>query len=65
MYGSASVLQELVNIGLVDELQLLVHPVLVGGGRRLFEGIGRRTDLDLVEAKPFRSGVTQLTFRPS
>ena len=39
IYGSASVVQQLTNLGLIDEYQLVVHPVLLGGGKRLFDDI--------------------------
>lgn len=55
--GGVSVIQQLLRHRLVDECWILVHPVLLGGGRRLFEGIGNRIDLHLLDASTFRSGV--------
>jgi dihydrofolate reductase len=65
MFGSASIVQQLSKLGLVDEYQLLVHPLLLGGGTRLFDGIEARTKLQRVSAEPFDSGITKLTFRPA
>ncbi|MBV9355957.1 MAG: dihydrofolate reductase family protein [Chloroflexi bacterium] len=62
IYGSANLVQQLTRLGLIDEYQLLVHPVLLGGGTRLF-GETERTRLQLVSATPFRSGVALLTYR--
>ena len=42
--------------GLVDEVQLFVHPVIVGGGKRFFPD-GVRADLELIEERTFRNGV--------
>jgi dihydrofolate reductase len=60
--GSISVVHALGAAGLVDEYRLFVHPVLLGHGRRLFPD-GARTDLRLVEARSFRSGVALLRYR--
>lgn len=65
MYGSVEVLQQLAKMGLVDEYHLLVHPVLVGGGRRLFERIDARVDLERVEVTPFPNGATLMVYRPT
>lgn len=65
IYGSASIVQALTARGLIDEYQLLVHPVILGGGKRLFGDGGDRADLRLVEAKTFDSGVVLLTYQPA
>ena len=43
----------------------MVHPVVLGGGRRLFEDGGEREVLELVDSKTFGTGVVSLTYRPS
>ncbi len=60
IYGSASIVQQLASLGLIDEYQLLVHPVILGGGKPLFKA---KHKLKLVSAKPFTSGVVLLTYR--
>jgi dihydrofolate reductase len=45
-----------INAGLVDEFQMIVCPVVVGGGKRFFPD-GMRLDLELVEQQRFRKGV--------
>ena len=65
IYGSASVIHALTARGLIDEYQLLVHPVALGSGKRLFQEGGARTDLKLVETKTFDSGVVLLTYQPA
>jgi dihydrofolate reductase len=62
IYGSANLVQQLTRLGLIDEYQILVHPVLLGGGKRLF-GEAERTRLRLVSATPFSSGVVLLTYQ--
>jgi dihydrofolate reductase len=49
---------------LLDELRLMVHPVIVGSGQRLFEEGEERTALELVDSKAFATGVVLLTYRP-
>jgi dihydrofolate reductase len=65
MYGSAGVLQQLAGLGLVDEFHVLVHPVVLGDGRLLFENIDKRLELERVAAEPFKSGVVKLVYRPA
>jgi dihydrofolate reductase len=63
--GSAQLVGTLMEHDLVDEYRLMVHPIVVGGGKRLFpDGIGRRA-LTLVETKPFQSGIVVLYYRPA
>ncbi len=61
--GSITLVHGLVAAGLVDEYRLFVYPVVLGQGRRLFEGATGVPPLALVEARPFRSGVVLLTYR--
>lgn len=63
--GSGTLIQSLLPYNLVDELSLLVYPVVLGTGKRLFpEGIAK-TDLKLIEAKPFSNGVVLLRYAPT
>jgi dihydrofolate reductase len=43
----------------------MIHPVVVGGGKRLFEDFGEQKALELVESKTFETGVLYLTYRPA
>ena len=65
IYGSASVVQALMELGLIDEYQVLVHPIVLGSGKRLFRDGSNTTTLRLVEAKPFSSGVVLLSYQPA
>jgi dihydrofolate reductase len=61
--GSATLVRWLLEQGLVDELHLLVHPVVVGQGKKLF-GDGAKVPLKLVSATPFSTGVLHLVYAP-
>jgi dihydrofolate reductase len=63
--GSATLVRSLLRDRLLDELQLLVHPIVVGTGMRLFEEEGGSATLQLLDAKTFRTGVLHLTYAPT
>jgi dihydrofolate reductase len=62
--GSPTLVESLMRRDLVDELRLLVHPVVIGTGRRLFEHVDRERALELVASAVFATGVLDLTYRP-
>jgi dihydrofolate reductase len=62
--GSGKLVRSLLADGLLDELTLMVFPVVLGSGKRLFENGEERTGLELVESKTFDTGVAVLTYRP-
>jgi dihydrofolate reductase len=53
----------LLRDGLLDELRLMVHPIVLGGGKRLFDGEGDRKPLELIDSRSFGTGVLYLTYR--
>ena len=61
--GGASLVASLLNEDLIDELRLIVHPIVLGKGQALFSGVNKRLSLDLVEAKSTESGRVILTYR--
>ena len=63
MYGSVTLARTLLHHGLVDELVLGVHPVVLGTGTRLFDQ-GLTNPLRLVDATPSATGVVALTYVP-
>ena len=60
--GSASIVQQLTNLGLIDEYHLLVHPVVLGSGKPLFKDISQKHHLKLLEAKTFGNGIVMLRY---
>ena len=63
--GSITLVRSLLRTGLLDELELLVHPLVVGRGKRLFEDVGERVVLNLVDARIFHTGVLHVTYQPA
>ena len=62
--GSATLVRWLLEAGLVDELHLLVHPVVVGRGKKLFAD-GAKVPLSLVSSTTFTTGVLHLVYAPA
>jgi len=65
VHGSGILLRWLLERDLVDELNLRLHPVVVGDGLRLFPEHGLTHHLELVESQQMPAGVTTLTYRPA
>lgn len=61
--GSATLVRSLVHAGVLDELHLMVCPIVVGSGKRLFDDTGERTPLRLAGSETFPTGVAHLTYR--
>ncbi|SIR89942.1 dihydrofolate reductase family protein [Williamsia sterculiae] len=62
--GSGTLVRALIADGLVDELHLLVYPIVLGSGARLFAADGVQTRLRLSETESFDNGVVHLTYGP-
>jgi dihydrofolate reductase len=65
MSGSVSVVRQLLAAGLLDELHLLVHPIAVGKGMRLFEEGESSIPLTLISSQTFETGVLNLVYAPT
>ena len=63
VHGSPQLAQTLIEHDLVDELRLMVYPVIVGAGKRLFAGTSTKKKLQLAEAKTVNDGVHILVYR--
>jgi dihydrofolate reductase len=63
--GSATLVQTLAEHGLVDEYRLMVHPVVLGTGKRLFSGSAAGTDLQFVDSRKVGPDVLLLIYRPA
>jgi dihydrofolate reductase len=60
--GSGALAKTLIQHNLIDEIRMLVHPIAVGTGKRLFEGSTESIGLKLVDTQTFDSGVVALTY---
>ena len=63
--GSAQLVQGLLEHGLVDELRLMVFPVLLGEGKRLFGQVSEKKPLRLTGSKTLGDGIALLTYEPA
>jgi dihydrofolate reductase len=65
VHGSGALIRWLLENDLVDEISLLVLPVIVGDGTRLFPATGPDQALDLVDSRSFPTGIALQTYRPA
>jgi dihydrofolate reductase len=65
MSGSVSVVRQLLDAGLLDELHLLVHPIAVRKGLRLFDESDTTMPLTLIKSETFKTGVLYLVYGPA
>jgi dihydrofolate reductase len=61
--GSGSIVAQLAESGLIDEMQVVVAPVVLGAGRTMFEGVRRSLELELVRSRVFPKGKVFLAYR--
>ncbi|GAA0949628.1 dihydrofolate reductase family protein [Kribbella koreensis] len=65
VYGSSTLVQTLMKHNLIDEYRVAVHPLVLGGGTRLFTDGGVRATLQLSDARKLESGVVELVYLPA
>src|SRR5215218_2802650 len=63
--GSPTLVRSLFEENLLDELRLMLHPIVVGSGKRLFEDGGDQKALQLVDSEIFSTGVLYLSYQPA
>jgi dihydrofolate reductase len=63
MFGGASLNDSLMSAGLIDEIGLAVHPILLGKGKPFFSDYGKRIKLKLADCKPYSTGLVYLTYQ--
>jgi dihydrofolate reductase len=62
LFGGASLTSSLLNLSLIDEIGLAIHPVILGGGKPLFHDISNRIRLELADTKTYSTGLVSLTY---
>jgi dihydrofolate reductase len=62
--GSGTIVSQLTQAGLIDELQIVVNPIILGKGRTLFEGVADKIALRLAKTRAFRNGNVVLSYEP-
>jgi len=62
--GTSDLALSFIKEDLIDEFRFMINPVVVGRGRRIFEGLNRKLDLELTESRKFDSGNVLLSYRP-
>jgi len=60
--GGATLVSSLINLDLIDELRLIVHPIVLGEGKALFKDVKERHELKLLQAQPLKSGLVNLIY---
>lgn len=63
LYGGASLTSTFIDLGLVDEMALAVHPILLGAGKPLFENVKDRIHLQLIDSQSYPSGLVMLSYK--
>ncbi len=64
IFGSAALATSFLHMGLLDELRLMVNPVVLGSGSSLFKGVHEKLNLKLLKTREFRSGNVLLYYEP-
>jgi len=62
LFASANLIQNFTNDGLIEEYRIVVQPVILDSGKRLFDNIKARSDLKLESAKPYQTGAILLRY---
>jgi dihydrofolate reductase len=63
VFGGGRLVSQLLELGLIDELGVSVIPVVLGGGVPFFTAMAASTKLELIECRPFPSGIVALNYR--
>ena len=63
LFGGAELTNSLLELAVVGEMQLSVHPIILGGGKPLFKDPGRRLDMNLIGTKTYSTGLVQLFYK--
>jgi dihydrofolate reductase len=64
IFGSGTIVSQLTKAGLIDEYQIIVDPVALGGGRTMFDGIQEKLSMKLLQSRTFDNGNVLLCYMP-
>lgn len=62
LFGGANLVTSFINLNLVDELQLAIHPILLGAGKPLFQGVDKRIGYTLKDSRTYSTGLVQVFY---
>ena len=65
LYGSQQLFNTLIDHGLIDDFRLWIFPIVLGGGKQLFQPDNRLSKFQLADTTTFSTGVVVLAFRPA
>jgi dihydrofolate reductase len=63
IYGSGSIVSQLMKLGLLDEFQIMINPVVLGKGKPLFQNVEEKNKLNLLNTRVFKGGNVLLNFQ--
>lgn len=63
--GSGSIVTQLAEHGLIDDYQIMVNPIAIGGGASLFKGLTKPLELKLTSTRVFKNGIVLLCYEPA
>lgn len=63
LWGGASLTTDFINYGLIDEMALAVHPIILGAGKSLFQNISGRIPLQMINTQTYPSGLVMLSYK--
>jgi dihydrofolate reductase len=64
LLGSGSIVTQFAELGLIDEYQIMVHPVIIGNGTPILKDIKQKLNLKLTSTKTFKNGIVLLCYTP-
>jgi dihydrofolate reductase len=63
IFGSGTIVQEMTNLGLIDEYRLMVNPVILGKGKPIFANVMKKIELKLINTRTFKNGNILLSYQ--
>jgi len=64
IFGSGEIVSQFAEAGLIDEYQIAIHPIILGAGRTMFEGLSRKVALKATKTRSFANGIVFVCYQP-